>query len=264
MGKPLAGVGHPDPVIADAVTDYWTLGATVTDLGDAVLVHRDGLPTSTFLHRLRPASSRELDGVLEAAAGVAGEDVARIVLDPDAPPFVEAELRVRGWAVDHAVQLVLPVGVDVPGLPDGPVRPAVEADRPALRALFRADHVEEDERGRRPARSEERTDAIVAERWSLGPAVRWFVVDEGDGPVGFFASWGGARGVGVVEDLFVRADRRGRGYARALIATAVAAARADGAEEVVIGADPTDTPQRLYARLGFRPALVLRAATAPA
>jgi GNAT superfamily N-acetyltransferase len=253
---------HDGRVIADAVTDYWTLGATATDLGDAILVRRSGLPASTFLHRLRPASARELDGVLDAARAATGESVRQIVLDPGAPPFVEAELRVRGWTVDHAVQLVLPVGADLPVAADAPVRPAVEADRPTLRALFRADHVEEDERVGRPHRSEARTDAIMAERWSLGPAVRWFVVDEGDGAVGFFASWGGgARGIGVVEDLFVRADRRGRGHARALIATAVAAARADGAGEIVIGADPTDTPQRLYARLGFRPALVLRVAT---
>ncbi|MHC1560945.1 N-acetyltransferase family protein [Actinomycetospora sp. C-140] len=248
-------------MVADVVTDYWSLGAEVDDLGDAVLVHRPGLPRSTFLHRLRPRGVEELDSALDAARTIA--QVPQIVLDPDTPPFVEAELVVRGWRVDTSVQLVLPPRVPGPA-PDGPVRPAADADRDTLRALFRADHLETDRRSGRAPRSEERTDATVEERWALGPSVHWFVADDGEGPVGFFASWaGGARGTGVVEDLFVREDRRGRGYARALIGAAVADARVGGAGPVVIGADPSDTPMTWYARLGFRPTVILRSLTPP-
>lgn len=62
----------------------------------------------------------------------------------------------------------------------------------------------------------------------------------------------------MVEDLFTHPDYRHRGIATALIARGVADARARGAGPVIIGADPTDTPMRMYAALGFRPIIVVR------
>jgi hypothetical protein len=43
-----------------------------------------------------------------------------------------------------------------------------------------------------------------------------------------------------------------------LLVRCVADARAHGAGAVVIGTRPDDTPQRMYAAMGFRPAYVLR------
>jgi GNAT superfamily N-acetyltransferase len=66
--------------------------------------------------------------------------------------------------------------------------------------------------------------------------------------------------VGVVEWLFTRPDQRRRGVAKALVAHAVADARARGAGAVLIGPDggAYDLPRRFYATLGFRPLCVTR------
>ena len=50
-----------------------------------------------------------------------------------------------------------------------------------------------------------------------------------------------------------RIAHRHRGIASALIAHCVQDARERGARPAVIGADPTDTPMRMYAAMGFRP-----------
>jgi ribosomal protein S18 acetylase RimI-like enzyme len=46
-------------------------------------------------------------------------------------------------------------------------------------------------------------------------------------------------------------DHRGRGYAKAVVLAAIAAARKRGAEFVFLVADHDDWPKELYRRLGF-------------
>ncbi len=58
--------------------------------------------------------------------------------------------------------------------------------------------------------------------------------------------------------MFTHPDFRHRGLATALIDHCVADRRAHGAGPVVIVADPTDTPKRMYAALGFRPVAIKR------
>ncbi len=72
------------------------------------------------------------------------------------------------------------------------------------------------------------------------------------------ASWPGVEQMGMVEWLFTRKKHRRRGVATALIAHAVADARAQGAREVLIGASAgaDAVPRQLYASLGFRPVCV--------
>jgi ribosomal protein S18 acetylase RimI-like enzyme len=88
------------------------------------------------------------------------------------------------------------------------------------------------------------------------PPVQYFMAYVGGRPVAYFNSWSGVGGVGQVEDLFTHPDYRNRGIARALVHHCVADSRAKGARDVVIVADPTDTPKNLYARMGFRPVAV--------
>ena len=57
--------------------------------------------------------------------------------------------------------------------------------------------------------------------------------------------------VGQVEDVSTLPDHRGRGYARAVVGTAVAASRAAGHSLTFITADEDDWPREFYARLGF-------------
>ncbi len=58
---------------------------------------------------------------------------------------------------------------------------------------------------------------------------------------------------GQVEDVSTREGHRGRGYARATVLTAVAAARAAGCDLVFLVADSEDWPKELYGKLGFDP-----------
>jgi GNAT superfamily N-acetyltransferase len=86
------------------------------------------------------------------------------------------------------------------------------------------------------------------------PGLRFWLARVDGTDAGFFSAWPGVEGVGMVEDLFTLPRFRRRGVARALVHRAVQDARARGAREVLIGADPGDTPKAFYARLGFRPA----------
>jgi GNAT superfamily N-acetyltransferase len=62
----------------------------------------------------------------------------------------------------------------------------------------------------------------------------------------------------MVEDLFTLPRYRNRGIARALIHHCVDDARARGAENVLIGARPDDTPKNIYAAMGFEPTCLTR------
>jgi GNAT superfamily N-acetyltransferase len=69
----------------------------------------------------------------------------------------------------------------------------------------------------------------------------------------FFSAWPGENGVGKLEDLFARAEYRGRGIGTVLIAACVDDAHARDASPVRIGARLGNTPKQMYASLGFRP-----------
>lgn len=58
-------------------------------------------------------------------------------------------------------------------------------------------------------------------------------------------------GIGQVEEVGTLAPARERGYAKAVIAAAIAAAQAVGDRAIFLTADAADWPQLLYARMGF-------------
>lgn len=254
-------------MVAHILPRFWSVGADTVDLSSALLASRPGLedePTATFLHQLRPSTRRELEELLTRARAVTGAPCCRVFLDAGTPAWIEATLLARDWDVDPVLQLVLPAGV-APPQPAGPppvIRPVEQADWPHLAALFRADHEEEDRKAGREPRPVSSTRRVVAARQQLPDPVRYFVAVD-DGIAGFVAAWPGDQRIGLIEDLFVRAADRGRTFATALVAHAVIWARSAGAEAVVIGAEPDDTPKHLYRRLGFVPTDVLRAATRP-
>jgi hypothetical protein len=57
--------------------------------------------------------------------------------------------------------------------------------------------------------------------------------------------------IGQVEEVATREDARERGYAKAIVAAAVAAAQADGDAPIFLTAEAADWPQLMYANLGF-------------
>jgi predicted GNAT family acetyltransferase len=88
--------------------------------------------------------------------------------------------------------------------------------------------------------------------------VRYFLAHSEGAPRAYLSAWDGIDGMGQVENLYTHTEYRHRGLARALIAHCVADCRARGAGPVLIVADPTDTPMRMYSAMGFRPVALKR------
>lgn len=247
---------------------FWSLGAGVHALDGATAIRSPtapGHPLGTFLCEVRIADP---SGVLAGFARRTGGPCRRVLVDADTPPAAEAHLALHGWRLDVQLQLVLPAAAPVDA-PNGPVRRVVDdAGWEHVYRLFRIDHREEDARLGRPARPEEETASAVALRRGLGPAVTYLLAERDGDVAGCIAAWPGDGGAGMVagmvEDVFVHPDHRGRGVARDLLRHAVAHARSHGAGPVVIGAEVDDTPKHLYARFGFQPVAVTRSYVDPA
>ena len=128
------------------------------------------------------------------------------------------------------------------------IRPAIPADLPRLRAMV---HALAAHHGDPPACTPQ-----ALERDLFGPCAFLTVLIADGGytalhPVAQL-HWG-LRGI-EMHHLFVAPDQRGTGLGRALVAAAVAHARADGAAYLSLGTHPDNHAARaFYARLGFAP-----------
>jgi GNAT superfamily N-acetyltransferase len=209
---------------------------------------------ANHLQAVTAATPEAVRATLELAdKELSGLGHRHVVVEPATPPAFVARLALEGYAGKPTLQMLL--GGPLVGLapPEVDLRPAEsEADWRSFRALLREDHLEDCARQGRPAYDEGVTDEMVATK-RVKEGLRFWLARLDGRDVAFFSSWPGEGGVGMVEDLFTLPRFRRRGIARALLHHAVADARARGAREVLIGADPTDTPKRIYARLGFRP-----------
>lgn len=132
-------------------------------------------------------------------------------------------------------------------------------DWSSIELLFRIDHLEEDVRSGHRPRAAAETTAAVALRRSLTPDATYYLMRHDGAPRACIGTWVDETGLGVIEDVFVHPDYRGRGFATGMLRHAVAQLRSRGAGHILIGAEPTDTPKHLYAKFGFRPAAVTRA-----
>jgi ribosomal protein S18 acetylase RimI-like enzyme len=128
------------------------------------------------------------------------------------------------------------------------VRPATEADLPALRALyaeFFAEYLPP------PYRAIE-LEQELAEVEDIARKDIALLAEEDGKPIGF-ALARPREGTGYISDLFVREDARRLGVAKALLAAAVEALRAQGLSHVTVNVDEKNAPARaVYDRLGFR------------
>jgi GNAT superfamily N-acetyltransferase len=186
---------------------------------------------------LAAAADRVLGGAgvrHRAAAVTAHEDAARL----------GGGLAARGWREERLLVMVLR------GTPRRrPGAPRVEeVDREELLPLRRAMIMLEPWGSPAAASQLLERDARVLG----GSRARWFAVRAEGRPV---ASCAVVERDGVVEidDVGTLPRWRGRGLSRAVVTAATAAARADGAELVFLGALSHDWPKDFYARLGFEP-----------
>lgn len=250
----------------DDVTRFWGLGSKATRLETSTAVRSSVAPAlglANYLYDLRPRTVADLDRDL--AEWQPGAN-ARIVIEPDTPAWVEAELLLRGWALEQEYRLVLPAGESPAGSPRSvEVQRAVEVDPDwsARGALFRLDHLEEDARHGVAPRPRSATDAIVEHRRELERYAPYLCVEQGGELAGFLCCWRTPEGRGVIEDVFVASRHRRTGLAGALLHHAVGLLREHGCGELSIAAEVGDTPVQLYRRLGFRPSGVLRSYPAP-
>ena len=177
-------------------------------------------------------------------------------VDLDTPPAFEARLVSEGYEARGFVLMVLEG--DLSGRPKaadlglaGDERSWAAADR-----LKRLDWAEARARvGLTPLPGVGDRLTLVA-RLKTPPDRKWLAYVDGAAR-GMASAWD-VDGMAQVEDVFVEPEYRHRGIATALIHHCVGDCRARGAEAVVIVADAADTPQTMYAAMGFRPVATKR------
>lgn len=247
--------------VCDVAAAYLELGNETFDAAGATFVRNRATPRrfdANHAGRITCTTSEEVDRLFARAADAyAHLPYRRFDVDPLTPPAVEARLRLEGFRENAGIQFVLegPLHADPPPCD---VRPAEsDDDWAAYEALDAIDWRETHER-RGEAFDLTLVSEFVAYKRAKAPAVRYWLAWVEGAPRGYFSSWEGRGGVGVVEDLFVHPDFRRRGIGTALIARAIVDARSRGAVPVTLSADPDDTPKRMYAAMGFRPVAIMR------
>jgi GNAT superfamily N-acetyltransferase len=206
---------------------------------------------------VRASTEAEIDEVFgfvdrELPAGVRYRDFR---CDPETSPAFVTRLRSEGFEPTTTLQMRL----------DGPIARATptlslrlaetDADWASLDAMGEAHRQEEALRERRAPYARSVSRGLTALKRASAPPVRLFIAEVDGRDRGHVGAWGGAEGVGVVEWVYVAPEVRRGGIASALVGHAVADARAQGAETILIGPVMGDyeVPQRCYAALGFRP-----------
>ncbi|SDS01986.1 GNAT family N-acetyltransferase [Microlunatus soli] len=245
----------------DDVTRFWTLAGSGRQLAASTLSRLPAAPDlllANCLYAVRPGSVADLDQDLARAAADAPQ--FRVMVESDTPSWVEAELLLRDWRPETEYRLILPAGRLLTGPAETAVRPAIEVDPDwsQRQALFRLDHLEEDDRLGRGRRPVSRTEQVIGHRRALEQFATYWCTTDGDQVTGFVCCWQTPQARGVIEDVFVHPAHRGGGLATAMINNAVTRLRQAGVGDITIAAEVGDTPVRLYQRLGFRPAGINR------
>jgi GNAT superfamily N-acetyltransferase len=244
----------------DAVAGYLQIGNETFEADGATFVRNIDTPRrwdANHVTNVRCSDEASIARLLARAdLEYAQYPYRRFDTDPRTPAQFVARLVLEGYEATPELHLVLEGALRATA-PVIDIRPIEgEAAWSAYEALYAADIAE---MRARQGRADETRDMVVEfmrYKRAKEPAVRYFLAYVDGSAVAYFSSWPGSAGVGVVEDLFTAREYRHRGIATALIARCVADARERGAGPVVIGADPTDTPMRMYAAMGFRPMFV--------
>jgi GNAT superfamily N-acetyltransferase len=154
---------------------------------------------------------------------------------------IRAELARRGWKATRLVWM-LRAGGAPPGHPALRVEPVPYDAVHGLRVAWLAEEFPD----------LDVTDFLAHSReLALSRGAEVLAALEDGAPVGF-AQLERVGDAAEITDVFVRADRRGRGLGTAITQAAIGAAGEVG--ELWIVADADDRAKDLYARLGFRPA----------
>lgn len=170
----------------------------------------------------------------------------RIIID-DEPTWLAASSRFAraGWRWETETVMVHRAAPDRP-------EPAVAVEEGALADILPAveAYIASEPWGRHS-----RTQAELLEHHRRATAAMelecCFLVRDGGAPMAYCKLWRRG-GVAQVEDVVVLPAARGRGFGRAVVTAAIAAARTMELELLFIVADDDDWPKELYAKLGFQ------------
>ncbi len=236
----------------------FALGNEVFELLGATFLRSGASPDiydANHVANARPTTTAQIEEFLAAAdREYAASKHRRFEVDYRTPPEFEARLVLEGYERDAGLISVLEGELLGPAPKESDIRPVeTAADWEVFWELMLRDWREHPQRRKIK-------EAIARQMFETKrlkqPPVQYFLAYVKERPVAYFNSWAGIDGVGQVEDLYTLPKFRKRGIARALIHYCVADARAKGAGGVIIAADPTDTPKRIYAAMGFRPVAV--------
>ena len=176
----------------------------------------------------------------------------QVVIEDDATSArIEPGLVAAGWKVERDVVMTL-----------GDARAAERVDTSAVRegteqeVLALMDRWFDEEEGEKGPEVVAQLVEYARRETRVTPEHR-FVVDDGGVPIGM-SCFRLIDGLAQVEDVFVVPEARGRGVGGALVARAIAEARAAAPQTTFIVADADDRPRALYARLGFQPQTTFR------
>ncbi len=242
--------------------EWLTLGTQRTEGPACYGTLSPGLPQvydGNLIAALRAETAEQMAQVLAFADELhEGLGHRHILAGPDTTALALAAMAQAGYAADPAIQLLLQGELKGPAPQPLDLRPVEsEEDFGSAARLMRL--WAEEDNAKPDAKfqySEEVSRQMAMSLAAKSPAFRRFLVRMDGIDVGVFGSFAGSNGVGMVEDLYTVPSYRHRGVARALIHHCVNDARSRGAEHVLIGADPDDTPRFFYQALGFEPACI--------
>ncbi len=182
-----------------------------------------------------------------------------VTVDAFTPPSCVARLAFEDYREQTLVILMALEGdivrMESPKIAHRPVES--EADWRDLHDLLVIDHREGARTGRTPL-AEDVTEGLFESLRRKAGACQVFLAEIEGRPCAYAAAVQAPHGLGLVEDVFTLPSQRRRGIASAMIGHCVRYVRERGAGVVFLGAHASEPPKRLYARLGFAPAMVAR------
>lgn len=251
----------PQPALARSRVDEaleWTVRSLADEARDVEVgwvVRSRALPLVYSLNRLQVRVDADPEQVVALADLHLGDLPYRHVEIDDeraAAAFEHALVTPASeWKVDREVFMVLAEAPAraAPAAPAAPSKPPVRLGAEEAEELMRRWHLEENlETAPGVLEQLSAYNRLEGALWS--EVVLGF--RDGVRPVALTKSRS-HEGVGWVEDVYTVPEARRRGYARALVGTAVGLALAAGHQPTFIIADDNDWPKHLYAELGFQP-----------
>jgi GNAT superfamily N-acetyltransferase len=203
-------------------------------------------------------SLERLVAIADDVLGGAGFDHRTVcLLDEADGRRVGAEMEAAaahwpGWEVERTRYMVWRGGALDPGLAAGDAEVGVrEVPLAAIEGLRRALIAEETVPTGVPEPGATVDQLFeIDHRYGAAGGDRWFTAPAAGEPLSCCRLLSDGR-IGQVEDVGTRSDSRERGYAKAIVTAAVAAAQADGNASIFLTAEAADWPQLMYAKLGF-------------